>query len=134
VNSFVLLHSDEIIQRKSGAQEGQRSQVSGVFLEIIIQDLHEDVKGCVAELVFNLDEIGISDWEHGKTKKVIALPAMCGQTIHHGVSRNEKDISVIACLSAARESLPHDIVTSHNSPTVQEHLKNTVFVSAGISP
>jgi hypothetical protein len=55
----------------------------------------------VAELVFNLDEVGISDWEHRKTKKVIAIAAMFGQTIHHGVSRNAKRISVISCLSAA---------------------------------
>jgi hypothetical protein len=46
---------------------------------------------------------------------------MFGRTIHHGVSRNGKHISVIACLSAAGESLLHAIVTSQNSPTVQEH-------------
>jgi hypothetical protein len=34
-----------------------------------------------------------------------------------------KPVSVIACLSAARESLFHYIITSKNSPTVQEHLK-----------
>jgi hypothetical protein len=60
-NSFVLRHSDVIIQAQSGAQEGQPSQVPGAFLESIVQDLHEYVQGCVAELVFNLDEVGISD-------------------------------------------------------------------------
>jgi hypothetical protein len=72
--------------------------------------------------VFNLGEVGISAWENGKTKELIALAAMFGQTIHHGVSRNVKHISVIACVSAAGESLLHDKVTSQNSPTVQEHL------------
>jgi hypothetical protein len=33
VHSFVLPHSDEEIQTKSGAQERQRSQVPGVILE-----------------------------------------------------------------------------------------------------
>jgi hypothetical protein len=98
VNSFVLPHSDEVIETTSGAQEGQRLQVPGVFLEKIIHHLHEYVQGCVAELVFNLDEVGISDWEDRDTKKVIALAAIFGRTIHHGVSRNVKDISVIACL------------------------------------
>jgi hypothetical protein len=69
VNSFVLRHSDKAIQLKSGAQEGQRSQVPGVFLERITQDMHEYLQGCVAELVFNLDEVGISDWEDRKTKE-----------------------------------------------------------------
>jgi hypothetical protein len=73
--------------------------------------------------VFHLDEVGISDWEDRITKKVIALAAMLGQTIHHGVSRNVKHISVTACMSAAGESLLPDIGTSQKSSTVQEHLK-----------
>jgi hypothetical protein len=133
INSFVLRHSDEVIQTKRGAQEWQRSHVPAVFPERIIQTVHECIQGRVTELVFNLDEVGISDWEDRKTKKVIALAAMFGQTIHHAVSRRVKHISVIACLSAAGESLLHSIMISQNSPTVQEHLKNPMFVSAGIS-
>jgi hypothetical protein len=57
-----------VIQTKSGGHEGQRSQVPGVFLERIIQDLHKYAQGCVAELVFNLDEVGISDWEDRTSK------------------------------------------------------------------
>jgi hypothetical protein len=74
--------------------------------------------------VFNLDDVGISDWEDRKTKVIILPGAMLAQTIHHGVSRNVKYTSVIACLSAAGESSLHYIVASQNSPTVQEHLKN----------
>jgi hypothetical protein len=84
--------------------------------------------------VFNLGEVGISDWEDGKTNKVIALAPMFGQMIHHGISRNVKHISMIACLPVAGESFPHHRLTSLNSPTVREHLKNKVFASAGISP
>jgi hypothetical protein len=43
-----------------------------VFLDKTIQELNEHVKGCIAELVFNLDEVGISDWEDRKPRKVIA--------------------------------------------------------------
>jgi hypothetical protein len=52
---------------------------------------------------------------------------MLGKTIYHDVSRNMKDISVISCLSAARESLLPDIVTPEDSPVVQEHLKRQGF-------
>jgi hypothetical protein len=72
--------------------------------------------------MLNLNEIGISDWEERKTMRVIVPAAMLGQTIHHGVSRNVKHISVIACLSTAGESILHYIMTLPNSPTVQEHL------------
>jgi hypothetical protein len=77
----------------------------------------------VADLVFNLDKVGILDWEDCKTKKVGVPAAMLGQTIHHGVSRKVKHISVIVCVSAAGASLRPYIVTSQNSPVVQEHLK-----------
>jgi hypothetical protein len=134
VNSFVLRHSDEIIQTESGAQEGQRSQVPGMFLQRMTQNLHEYVRGRVAELVFNLDEVGISDWEDRKTTHVIAFSAMFGQTIHHRVSRHVKHISVIVCLLAARDSLLHYTVTSYNSQLSKSISKNKMFVSAGISP
>jgi hypothetical protein len=86
VNSSVLRHSDDVIQTQSRPEEERRSQILRAFLERIIQDLHNYIQGCVAELVFNLDEVGILDWEDRKTKKVIGLAAMLRQTIHHGVS------------------------------------------------
>jgi hypothetical protein len=63
----------------------------------------------VAELVFNLDEVGISDWEDRKTKTAIVSATRRGQTIHHEISRTVKHISAIACVSAAGESLTPDI-------------------------
>jgi hypothetical protein len=73
--------------------------------------------------VFNLDKVGISDWEDRKTRKVVVPATMEGHTIHHGVSRNVKHISVIACVSAFGESLPPYILTSQNSSPVQEQLR-----------
>jgi hypothetical protein len=123
VNSFVLRRSDDFIQTKSAPQEEQHLQPPRVFLERTVKDLHDHIEGCVADLVFNLGEVGISDWEDRKTKKVVLPAAMLSQTIHHGVSRKVKHISVIVCVSAAGASLLPDIVTSQNSPVVQEHLE-----------
>jgi hypothetical protein len=53
-----------------------------------------------AELVFNLDEVGMSELEDCKKKKVIIPRTMDDQTIHHGASRSMKYISVIACIIA----------------------------------
>jgi hypothetical protein len=112
-----------VIQINNAPQQEQRLQVPRAFLERTIQDLHEYVQDCVAELVFNLDEIGISDWEERNTETVQIPAAMLGQTMHHGVSRNVKHISVIGCVPAAEESLLPYIVTSQNSSTVRKHLK-----------
>jgi hypothetical protein len=82
-----------------------------MFRERTVQDLKEDVQEYVAELVFNLDEVGISDWEDRNTKRVIIPATMCGQTIHHAISRTVKHISAIAWASAAGESLIPYIIT-----------------------
>jgi hypothetical protein len=42
-----------------------------MFLERSVQNLNEYVHGWTAELVFNLDEVGISDWEDRKARKVV---------------------------------------------------------------
>jgi hypothetical protein len=123
MNSFVLHHSDQIFNTKSTPQEQQRLQVSRMFLERTVQALKEHIQGYVAELVFNLDEVGISDWEDRKTKRVIVPPTMCGQAIHHAISRTLKQISVIACVSAAGASFTPYIITSQVPTSVQERLK-----------
>jgi hypothetical protein len=69
VNSFVLHHSSEIIQTTSTAQKEQRLQMPSVFLKRTSQDLNDDVQVCIAELFFNLDEVGISDWDDRKQTK-----------------------------------------------------------------
>jgi hypothetical protein len=123
VNSFVRRHSDQIFKTKSTPQEQQRLQVPRMFLERTVQDLKEHVQGCVAELVFNLDEVSISDWEDRKTKTVIVRAAMRGQTIHHEISRTVKHISVKSCIFTAGESFTPYIITSQSPTSVQEWLK-----------
>jgi hypothetical protein len=105
----------------------QRLQVSRVFLERTVQNLNEYAQGCTTELVFNLDEIGISDWEDRMARKVVASSRHeCvdrRDMIHHGISRKVKHISVIACVSAAGESLTPYIITSQDSPSIRQQLK-----------
>jgi ribosomal protein L18E len=113
LKSFVLRHPDKITKTKSTPREQQRWQVPRIFPERTVQDLKEQVQRCVAELVFNRDEVDISDWEDGKTKtKTVIVPAtIVGQTIHHEIFRTVKHISVIACASAAGKSLTPYIIT-----------------------
>jgi hypothetical protein len=125
-NSFVLRHSDQIFNTKSTPPEQQRLQVPRMFPERTVDDRNEHIQGCVAELVFNLDEVGISNCEDRKTKIVIGPAKMVGQTVHHEISRPVKHISVIACAFPAGESLTPYIITSQASRPVQEQLKKHV--------
>jgi hypothetical protein len=80
-------------------------QVPWVFLESTVQTFHECLQGCPTELVFNLDEVGISDRADRKMRKGLAPATIPGQRIRHGISWKMKHISVIACPSAAGELL-----------------------------
>jgi hypothetical protein len=124
VDSFVLLHRDRLSERKSTPKERARLEAPRLFLDETISDLREFVQGMKAELVFNLDEVGISDCEDRKDKKVVVSTALDGQTIHHRVSRNVRRISIIACISAGGESLTPYIVTSQDSERFRERLKS----------
>jgi hypothetical protein len=59
---------------------------------------------CAAELALNLNKVAISDWEGRQPRKVVVPAALPGETIHHEVPRNMKQISMIACVSVAGES------------------------------
>jgi hypothetical protein len=57
------------------------------------------------------------------SKSVMVPESMSAQTIHHKISQNLKHGSVIAYISATRESLIPYIVTSQDSLPVRENLK-----------
>jgi hypothetical protein len=52
--------------------------------------VNEHIHRYVAELVLNIDKVGISDWEDRKTRRIVVQAIMDGETIHHAVSRNVK--------------------------------------------
>jgi hypothetical protein len=64
-----------------------------------------EVESYVYDLVFNLGEIrvGVSEWEDRKSKKIVVPTSIGSQTIHHGVNRNLKHITVIKCIAASLE-------------------------------
>jgi hypothetical protein len=91
-----------------------------------MQDVNEYVEGCPLELVFNLDEVAISDWEDRKAGKVVVSDrrprAARRYLIHHVTSRKVKHISVIACVFAAGELLTRCIFALEDSASVHEQL------------
>jgi hypothetical protein len=123
VNSFIGRHLDRLCKVKSTPQESSRLEVPRCFLDQTIQCLTELVQGCRVELVFNLDEVGISDWEDRQSKKVIVPVSARERAIHHKINRRLKHVSIIACISAAGESLMPYVVTSQDSLPVRDALK-----------
>jgi hypothetical protein len=61
VDSFVLRHGDRLSERKSTPEEWARLKVPRALLNEKISCLREFVQGMKAEIVFNLNEVGMSD-------------------------------------------------------------------------
>jgi hypothetical protein len=123
VNSFLSRHLDELGKTKSGPQEAQSLEVPRCFLDETVRYINEFVNGLPSGLIFDLDEVSILEWEDRTLKRVIVSKSMSAQKIHHKISRNLKHASVIACISAAGESLTPYIMTSEDSLPVRENLK-----------
>jgi hypothetical protein len=82
VDSLISPHADELTEKKSSPQQETRLQVPRVFLEETIRMMHETIQGRPSELVFNLDEVGISDWEDRKPKKAVVPITPRAHNIH----------------------------------------------------
>jgi hypothetical protein len=94
-----------------------------------ISGMEEAVQSCVRGRFFNLDEVGVgvSEWEDRKSKKVVQPAAMGGQTIHHGVNRNLKHITIRTCVAASGEHVIPCIITSQESDDLREALRKKVI-------
>jgi hypothetical protein len=125
VDSFLLRHQNELIETKSLPQEEPRLQIPRAFLDQTVQAMDEAVRDRPADLVFNLDEVGISDWEDRKSKKVVVPRTAATQTVHHGISRSLKHLSIITCISAGGACLSRYMLSSQATGPVIRSLERT---------
>jgi hypothetical protein len=123
VDSFISRRSAELIEKRSSPQEAPRLQVPQVLLNRNVRSMHEAVQGRPADLVFNLDEVDMSDWEDPQPRKVVVPRTAAPHSIHHRLSRSLKHISVVACVSASGACLTPYVVTSQDSAAVGRDLK-----------
>jgi hypothetical protein len=103
IDSFSLRHGDDLTEAKITSQEDTRLEVLRAFLDEMVRCLREYVQGMKAELIFNLDEVGMSELENRKDKKVMVPKTMDSRTIHYRASRNVKHISIITCIGAGEK-------------------------------
>jgi hypothetical protein len=105
VDSLLSRHTAEPFETKSSPRENQRLEVPRVFLEAAIKGIRTHVQNACADFVFDLDEIGIREWEDRVERKVIIPSAMREQKIFHGIHRGLKYISMITCMSAGGDHM-----------------------------
>jgi hypothetical protein len=114
---------DQLFETKSVPQENPRLDVPRAFLEAATDGFRDHIHNACAELLFNLEEIGISEWEDRRARRVIVPSVMRGQTILHGVHRNLKHMSVVAFIFAAGEHMTPFFVCSQLNDAVERKPK-----------
>jgi hypothetical protein len=124
---FLSRHAAELFETKSSPQENQRFEVPRVFVEAAIEAVRTHVQNASANLVFNLDEIGISEWEDRVERKVIVPSAMRKQKVFHGIHPGLKHISVVTCISADGDHMIPFLVSSQATDAVVRKLTTEGF-------
>jgi hypothetical protein len=68
VDSFRTRHAKQLFETKRALQENPRLELPRVFLQAWLHGFRDHIHQACAELVFNLDEIEISEWEDRCTR------------------------------------------------------------------
>jgi hypothetical protein len=76
-----------------------------VYLEYNIILMRGRITGKFSELVFNLDDVGSSDWEDPKPRTVIGLLAVTHGDVFHPMSRKYRHVRVLARIFATSDAL-----------------------------
>jgi hypothetical protein len=116
VDSFLRRHENELKTCRSFPQEDTRFLVPQEYLNQHITNMKTLVCGKLAELVFNLDEVGSSDWEDRMTRKVIVPSRVDANDVFHPVSRRCRHMTLLVCVSAAGDALCPMIILGQAIP------------------
>jgi hypothetical protein len=94
--------------------------------------MEEAVSGLISDFMLNLDKVAASELEDRRTKRAVVPWSLRGQTIHHGVNRNLKQVAIVTCMAASGEPLIPYVLISQDSRSVHMDLKSTVLSLEGI--
>jgi hypothetical protein len=83
-------------------------QVPQAFLHRTVENLKEYVQGCTTELVFNIDEVGISDWEDCKTRNIMVPDHARRGDRSLNISRSQTYFGDCSCLCDWKITHPVD--------------------------
>jgi hypothetical protein len=85
-------------------------RVSGKIINNIKQYIHRQA----VQLVFDLDEVGSSDWQDYCEKRVIVSTVFAGCVIHHKKGKSTIHVRDLVCLTVAKDLLTLYLVISQN--------------------
>ena len=83
------------------------------YLEKLIQNMKQYIQGSCCELLFNLDEVGNSQWEERKIRKIVVPRSADKQCVEHKVPRTTH-MTLLGCVSVAEDALTSMLIMKNN--------------------
>ena len=120
LQKFVERHSDQIQRDTSYPQEDRRLCVTKEQCYQYLDIIKNEVNGKFAELIFNADETGSSEWMDKKNRNVIVPKHEEDVRITHKVRRASKLQTMLGCISAAGDVLTPVLI--HSRKTVDNEV------------
>jgi hypothetical protein len=111
MGAFIGRHLDMLQECRSFPLEDSSLTALRAQLEKHINTVKTILAGKFSELVFNLDEIGFSEWEKRRPKTIIAPRSIPADQVFHSVSRRCRHVTLLACISAAGDALTPMVIS-----------------------
>jgi hypothetical protein len=87
--------------------------ISRAFLEIHLINMKNHVEGRLAELVFNIDEVGSSDWDDRTPNRVLVFSDMTEETVIHAIPKRFRYVTSVSCISVTGDALCPIVITEY---------------------
>ncbi|OHS96286.1 hypothetical protein TRFO_37559 [Tritrichomonas foetus] len=105
LHSFIKRHKSEVIKATASPQDSARLLIRPSTITDYIDILKKEVAGICMDLIYNFDEMGTSERHESKVKDVLIPADMKGQTIHYSIKRNQKNITLVACINGGGDTV-----------------------------
>jgi hypothetical protein len=94
-------------------QEQLRLGIPREYLNDYISLIKKYVPLVPAELIFNLDETGLSDWEEWETKPMIIPFHTSSSILHYPIDRAIRHHTLLCCVSASGDAYSPLLIAPH---------------------
>ena len=112
LSSFIAKNSNVLAKTVIFPQEDDRLKIPRSYLNKYIDLITKLIGITPAELIYNIDESGLSDWEEKKPKTAIVPKELENCILHYPVSRKNRHVSLVVTINAGGDGYFPMIVTS----------------------
>lgn len=114
IEGFLSRRTSQIEKMTIAPQELTRMQIPRSYLDRYIALIKTYVPLVPAELIFNMDETGLSDWEERRPKRVL-VPIHAGDSqLHYPVDRRIRHQTLLCCVSASGDAYCPLLVSAYS--------------------